>query len=300
MKRLALGLGLLLAGLATLRADDSTIAGRYRLQVRAGERTGTATLTVDRDGSGFSVTRKVRYSDGATETLSGPGAVVDGWLQVRFGGGSGVVDRLRLGSEEEGDGIVGSYHFHGQGQVLGRLADAAASLGWGSSKETGRSLGMLAERIAAPGLDNFARIAPGVYRGAQPTDEGFRWLKAHGFKTVINLRSWHSERSKVEALGMKAVAMPMVAGIFGSEAPKESQVREFFRLVLDPANQPVYFHCAHGKDRTGTMGALYRMEVDGWTADEAIAEMDAFGYHRIYRDLRRFVQNYRPRGYAGR
>ena len=44
------------------------------------------------------------------------------------------------------------------------------------------------------------------------------------------------------------------------------------------------------------MAALYRIEIDGWTPDEAIEEMRAFGYHIIYRELITFVKGYKPRG----
>ncbi|HVR82856.1 MAG TPA: tyrosine-protein phosphatase, partial [Planctomycetota bacterium] len=65
-----------------------------------------------------------------------------------------------------------------------------------------------------------------------------------------------------------------------------------------PEKQPVYIHCAFGKDRTGTMAAIYRLEIDHWTAEEAMQEMEAFGYHNIYRELINFVKSYRPRGYV--
>ena len=67
--------------------------------------------------------------------------------------------------------------------------------------------------------------------------------------------------------------------------------------MLDPAKRPVFVHCALGSDRTGTMMALYRIEADGWTNDEAIREMERFGFHDYYSDLRRFVRDYRPRGF---
>lgn len=153
-----------------------------------------------------------------------------------------------------------------------------------------------ATRLTVAGLPNLARITSGIYRGGQPDDAGYAWLKAHGFKTVISFRSWHDERRKVEAAGMRSVLIPIQADIFGSTPPTDAQIREFFRIVLNPALQPVYFHCAHGKDRTGTMAALYRMEVDGWTNDEAHREMDRFGFHHIYKDLHNFVLRYRPRG----
>jgi len=153
-----------------------------------------------------------------------------------------------------------------------------------------------AERIdGVTGLENFARIHEGLYRGAQPTREGLRTLKARGIKTVINLRSNHSNKEDVEACGMTAVQIPLQADIFGSKPPTEEQLRLFFELILDPARQPVFFHCAHGKDRTGTMAALYRIEVEGWAAEDAVEEMQAFGYHDIYQDLISFVRSYKAR-----
>ena len=75
---------------------------------------------------------------------------------------------------------------------------------------------------------------------------------------------------------------------------------DFFDIVLDPQRQPVFIHCKRGKDRTGTMVALYRIEVNGWSNAEAIAEMDAFGYTDYYRDLKRFVTEYQARGLTQR
>ena len=59
---------------------------------------------------------------------------------------------------------------------------------------------------------------------------------------------------------------------------------------------PVYFHCAHGQDRTGTLCAIYRMEVDGWSNDESWGEMDHFGFNHVWEALERFVKGYKPKG----
>jgi len=118
-----------------------------------------------------------------------------------------------------------------------------------------------------------------------------------GVKTVIDFRSHHSTKKQVEAAGMTALEIPLKAD-FGSTPPTEEELQAFFKAVLDPAQQPVYIHCAFGKDRTGTMAAVYRLEVDGWTPEEAMQEMESFGYHNIYRDLVNFIRTYKPRGFA--
>ena len=152
-------------------------------------------------------------------------------------------------------------------------------------------------RFAVPApelpIPNAARLAEGIYRGGQPDQAGLRALKEAGFKTVVNLRSRHSERKEAEALGLSVVEIPMNAAL-ESDPPTAEEIREFLDVLSDPARRPVFFHCAFGKDRTGTMAAVWRMEKDGWTGDEAMAEMRHFGYHEYYRDLERFVLEYRP------
>ncbi|MCE9592606.1 MAG: tyrosine-protein phosphatase [Planctomycetes bacterium] len=146
------------------------------------------------------------------------------------------------------------------------------------------------------GLENFAQIDEFLYRGSQPDAADFRELAGLGIKTVISLRSYR-ESDDVEAAGMTLVQIPMQADLFGSEPPTDEQVRLFFTTVLDPTKRPVFFHCERGKDRTGTMAALWRIERNGWTPDEAIEEMRAFGYHDYFEDLIEFVRNYEPRGF---
>jgi len=176
-------------------------------------------------------------------------------------------------------------------------ACSSAPIGpWQST--TGRAFAVPVPGV--PGIDNFARITEGLARGGQPSNEGFKWLKDQGFRTVITFRQHHAEPGEAERLGLTVVEIPLQADVLGSEPPTDEQVRKFFETVLDPARRPIYFHCAHGKDRTGTMAAIYRIEVDGWTNDEAVEEMRFFGYHTIYQDLIAFVKSYKPRGFAPR
>jgi protein tyrosine/serine phosphatase len=147
------------------------------------------------------------------------------------------------------------------------------------------------------GIENLARINSTLYRGAQPDAAGLRVLQELGVKTVISFRGYHAEKKEVEAAGMTAIQIPVQADLFGSEPPTDEQLKLFFETTLDAAKLPVFFHCAHGKDRTGTLGALWRIEIDGWTNAEAIEEMQAFGYHDIYKDLIEYVRAYKPRGF---
>jgi tyrosine-protein phosphatase SIW14 len=146
-------------------------------------------------------------------------------------------------------------------------------------------------------VPNFHPVAPGVFRGGQPTEQGFRELRALGVKTVINLRSHHSDLPAAEEAGLEVVDIPMKANI-ESDPPTDQDVERFFDVVLDPARRPVYFHCKHGKDRTGTMAAIYRIEVDGWSNERAAQEMLDLGYHTYYRDLIDYVRAYKPQGYG--
>jgi tyrosine-protein phosphatase SIW14 len=80
-------------------------------------------------------------------------------------------------------------------------------------------------------------------------------------KTVIDLQEDGNvtEGQLVESAGMKFYRIPMTT----HEAPTREELTLFLRLVNDPANQPVYVHCAGGRHRTGVMTAVYRMTHDG-------------------------------------
>jgi protein tyrosine/serine phosphatase len=49
--------------------------------------------------------------------------------------------------------------------------------------------------------------------------------------------------------------------------------------MADPANSPVYIHCA-GAGRAGAMMMIKRILVDGWTTEKALAEAEAIGMNR--------------------
>jgi protein tyrosine phosphatase (PTP) superfamily phosphohydrolase (DUF442 family) len=145
-----------------------------------------------------------------------------------------------------------------------------------------------AERIELPGLPNFHKVSEYLYRGAQPTSEGMKQLEKLGVKTVVNLRSLHSDRSemKVAALTYEHITMT-------TWNVEDKDVVRFLRIVTDKSRTPVFVHCQHGADRTGTMCAIYRIAVQGWSKDEAIEEMTkgGFGYHSFWQNLPNYIRN---------
>jgi protein tyrosine/serine phosphatase len=59
-------------------------------------------------------------------------------------------------------------------------------------------------------------------------------------------------------------------------APTYDQVLQFLKFVTDANNLPADVHCHAGQGRTGTFVATYRIAVQGWTPDDAIAEAQKF------------------------
>jgi protein tyrosine/serine phosphatase len=142
-------------------------------------------------------------------------------------------------------------------------------------------------------IDNFGQVNPAYYRGGQPNGQDYADLAALGIKTVIDLQKDGSatEGPLVESAGMKFYRIPMTT----HEPPTRTQLAVFLQLVNDPANQPVYVHCAGGRHRTGLMTAVYRMTRDGWTADQAFSEMKQyhFGADFLHSEFKQFVYAYR-------
>ena len=167
---------------------------------------------------------------------------------------------------------------------------ASARIQDGLTSSTGAHFAVAKPEVR--GIANFAEIEPGLARGASPSDEGIEYLRAHGYKTVVAFWSRQDERERLARAGIELVELPIRSSIFGADTPTPEQIDAFLRLAADPARRPLFLHCRKGKDRTGAMTAIYRMERQGWRSSDAVEEMNAFGFHRHYRKLYRFVETY--------
>jgi len=137
------------------------------------------------------------------------------------------------------------------------------------------------------GLPNLHKVSATLYRGAQPTAEGMRELKKMGVKTVVNLRSFHSDRDEIGQTPLAYEHITMKAW-----HAEDKEIVRFLRIVTDESRTPVFVHCQHGADRTGTMCAIYRIAVEGWTKGEAIREMTegGYGFHEGWQNLIEYIR----------
>lgn len=144
-------------------------------------------------------------------------------------------------------------------------------------------------------IDNFGQINARYYRGGQPGARDYADLATLGVKAIVNLTS-DDARTDEPALakqnGLRYFQIPMTT----HQPPSAGQLAEFMAIVDDPANQPVYVHCVGGRHRTGVMTAVYRMTDDGWTADQAFAEMKKyqFGKDFLHPEFKKFVYEFHP------
>jgi hypothetical protein len=145
-------------------------------------------------------------------------------------------------------------------------------------------------------------VVPGlVYRSGQMTADGFADAVKH-IRTIcrtdhcciINLqdefpdpdirRSYFDKGTIKESelcrrLGVRYVFLPPDL-ISRKRVPPDrpEAIDRFLALMDDPSTYPVLLHCRAGLHRTGIMVAVYRMEYQGWTREQAIAEMKENGF----------------------
>lgn len=131
-----------------------------------------------------------------------------------------------------------------------------------------------ATQINRPGLSNFYEVTTNLYRGAQPTAQGMTELHAMGIKTVLNLRSFHSDHGLVSSGELKLARLHMKPW-----HAEDEDVVAFLKVASNPNNLPLFVHCQRGADRTGMVCAMYRIVICGWTKDAAIQEMKEGGFH---------------------
>ena len=114
-------------------------------------------------------------------------------------------------------------------------------------------------------------------------------LQRLGVRTIINLRlpsdTWAGEEASARAHGLRYVSVPLR----GLSAPTDAQIAQLLALIASSPT-PIFIHCEHGADRTGTLIACYRIRHDGWSSERALAEAKLHGFSIFQIGMRRYIQ----------
>jgi protein tyrosine phosphatase (PTP) superfamily phosphohydrolase (DUF442 family) len=178
-------------------------------------------------------------------------------------------------------------------------------------------------RISYTYQKRFRVVAHGkMYRSGCMTANGLAAaIKAHKIRTVINLMEeapdplLHphffapasvKESEVVEKAGARYVTM-VVKYLPPNQARLErpETIERYLEVLDNPDSYPVLVHCKAGLHRTGVLIAVYRMEYEGWTWQEALAEVKANGFgERASTSANEYIQqyviSYRPKLRPGR
>ena len=130
------------------------------------------------------------------------------------------------------------------------------------------------ETAAVAKLAHFEKVDDGVYKGSRPrTDADYRLLQSHHVKYILDLQLLpflqRGEQKRAKRYGMEVIRVRINAS---PVPPSEKHIASALAILRDKDYQPIYFHCAYGRDRTALVAALYKMYFMG------MSERDAWQY----------------------
>jgi len=150
-----------------------------------------------------------------------------------------------------------------------------------------------AEKLKRTGLPNMGRVTETLYRGGKPRGQGYDQLQEMKIDIVVDLntssKNVEREKTETESRGMRYVSLPWSP----RSLPADNQVAEFLRLIRENPPKKIFVHCKRGADRTGVIVAIFRIARQGWTPEQALAEMERFKFHGLwYRQMKRYVRQF--------
>lgn len=133
---------------------------------------------------------------------------------------------------------------------------------------------------------NLYQVTPQLYRSEQLLASDVNLLEANHIDTIVNLRFFDrdDDSERLANQGFKLVNFPLLTWSI-----KPKQLAKILIVIEDEQAQgkTVLVHCYHGADRTGVTIAMYRIIHQGWTVEQAKAEMvqGGYGYHAIWKNI---------------
>jgi len=148
-----------------------------------------------------------------------------------------------------------------------------------------------------PSMGRIAVVEEGrLYRSAElPPEKLADLCRELGIRTVVDFRKespkTEAEAGTLQAIGVRYVPLPT------EQVPGPGVVERFLSVMSDENNLPVLIHCVHGVGRTGLHAAVYRIEFQGWSNEQARWEaMLLSGFDSFQEDTPkgRFLMEYAP------
>jgi tyrosine-protein phosphatase SIW14 len=142
---------------------------------------------------------------------------------------------------------------------------------------------------------DFHKVDNDLYRGARPTCSGLAKLRALGIRTFIDLggaeAAVHDCEAETKKAGMHIIPYKINVTQIVATGVSDANLRQLFALI-QRSPKPIFVGCSLGRDRTGTIVALYRMRRGEMSFGEALQEAQYYGYRRRFRGLRKALERY--------
>jgi tyrosine-protein phosphatase SIW14 len=154
-------------------------------------------------------------------------------------------------------------------------------------------------------------VDPGrFYRSGQMTADGFAdAVERYHVRTILNVQDefpdpdikltfWSRQTIKETDLCRRLRVryvhlMPTLLPRRLIPEHRPPAIEELLKILDDESNYPVLMHCHAGLHRTGILTAIYRMEYQGWTSDEAFLDMKGQGFGPwVCTDTNDYVKQY--------
>jgi len=176
------------------------------------------------------------------------------------------------------------------------------------------TVGIGAEQLWRHGNDyvfpsQFMTVEPGrIFRGAWQKPWPLRQVvRDHKIKTILALAHppdhylTVQEKKSAGELGVRWIHIPIIDSRGTNDRAAEDAISDLLdqaaAVLADPGNQPVFFHCHHGLNRTSMVQIAYRTKYCGWTFTQAAEEIDrTIGLVKVrhgpdYRHMVSFYEN---------
>ena len=157
---------------------------------------------------------------------------------------------------------------------------------------------------------NFETITEGkVYKsGVIPPDEIADYVKKYNIKSIVDLRFPGTadlvNNPEIPAeLTAEKEAIAKINGVNyfnngSDQVPTQENVNTFLKIMDNKANYPVLIHCYHGVGRAEMYSAIYRIEYENFTNEEArdnVRSLIKFSSFADGKPKGDYLMHYKPR-----